>query len=118
VDVKPIFPQNSDTAQARQQVVDNKMLTNTLLDTASDPSSENYNKYVIISAIPRNKAELENYTSPADLENLVNVFTTAQDSAKQTLPDPVTLYQNEKITLLSQDIVDFLNSHIAFRNQL
>jgi hypothetical protein len=28
------------------------------------------------------------------------------------------LYQNEKITLLSQDIVDFLNSHIAFRNQL
>jgi hypothetical protein len=61
---------------------------------------------------------MANYASLADLETLVHVYETAQTSTKQSIANVENIYQNQKMTFLSQDITAFLNSHILFWNQL
>jgi hypothetical protein len=73
---------------------------------------------VIVQDIPRTNAEKQKYNTPADLENLVAIFTTAQNSADASLTGPITLYQNQKMAFLSEDFITFLNSHNLFRNQI
>ncbi len=105
VDFKPIFPKRT--------------VTPTPVTTATDSSSENYNKYVVISDVAKNKAELQPYATQAELDTDVQDM---QDVADLTQSSPsssaITVAQNGKFALLSEDIMDFLTSHQAFWNQL
>ena len=109
---KPIFAQKSDAAQKRKQVIENTNLMQTTLGITSTPSSENYDKYVVVSDIAGIKASLQPSVA---WDNTAALFNARDQLA--TLANPIQLYQQQKNALLSEDIIGFLQEHIAFRDQ-
>lgn len=109
---KPIFAQKSSAAEQRKQTIEAARLAQATLGMASNPASENYNKYVIVSDIAKNKAELQPVWDP---NNSAALFDANQQLA--SLHNPVELYQQQKNALLSEDIITFLKSHITFWDQ-
>ena len=110
---KPIFAQKNDAAEKRLKAEEKKNLDKALLKSSSTSSSENYNKYVIVADVPKNKALQQ---SVADT-NSKSTFKALQAAADATLANPIKLFQQQKSAFLAEDMILFLQSHMAFRDQ-
>lgn len=110
---KPIFPQKADAAQKRKAVLDNQSLSKATKWVSPTPSSENYNKYIVIADVAKNSALLQ---SVADT-NSEKTFQVMQQAIAASLPNPIPLYQQQKNAFLAEDIIAFLQSNMAFRDQ-
>ncbi|MEI8091156.1 MAG: hypothetical protein WCG98_02670 [bacterium] len=113
---KPIFTQKADVANQRKKVIEAANNTDALLNLSPDAKSDNYNKYVIISDVAANKANLEDVGVKAAQQASLEKYTAAMDAANKSLKDPISLYQDQKIALLGEDVISFLDSHQVFRN--
>jgi hypothetical protein len=111
---KPIFAQKSDAAQKRKQIIENKSLVKATLKASDTPDAEDYNKYVIVENIAQKNALLQPVADTASTEAS---FKTLEQLANASLQNPIALYQQQKNALLSEDVIKFLQEHMAFRDQ-
>jgi len=108
---KPIFAQKSDAAKQRKAVLENKSLSQATNGLAISSETDNYNKYVVIADVAKNNAELE---PVASADTSAATFAAVQQAYNSSLSNPIALYQEQKNALLSEDVISFLQSHIAF----
>jgi hypothetical protein len=107
---KPIFSQKADAAQKRKQILDNETLAKATKWASNSATSENYNKYIVIADVAKNKA-LQQPVADVTAEK---TFQTIQQVADASLSNPIKLYQQQKSAFLAEDILLFLQSHMAF----
>ena len=53
----------------------------------------------------------------ADTASTEASFKTLEQLANASLQNPIALYQQQKNALLSEDVIKFLQEHMAFRDQ-
>ena len=113
VNFKPVWWTKGSAAQQRQQVLESAALANAQINQAATPDSDNYNKYIVLSDVAQNSADLE----PAQNTTSAAQFQALQNASVSSLPNPIQLYQKQKSALLSEDIISFLWSQVTFWDQ-
>ena len=84
VGFKPVFEQKATTTDIQEQTQANEDLSLAVLDmNASAPEADDYDKYVIVSDIIRNKANVQPATSLAEVQANIDEFTKAAEEAKK-----------------------------------
>ncbi len=108
---KPIFPQDSSATLLRARQQDSDKLFQATLGASS---TDNYNKYIVLSNVSQYHAELEPTSSyeqsQANLEKYAQLSSTLQSSSQDT----VSLYSRQKYSFLTEDVFSFLSSHQQF----
>jgi hypothetical protein len=123
VGIKPIFTQKSISAKQKEEKQSNTDTTIGVLDmNTSAPEADNYNKYIMISDVAANKANLEQASSLGDIRANLDKF---KDVAKSSLIiDSSTLdaiqkdYEKDINIMFVQNMRDFLTDNIVFWDNL
>lgn len=88
----------------------------------SDPSADNYNKYIVVSDPVKNKANLESASTLSEINQNIENFTVADQAANEKLISLPTLIDltktsvNKTNMLLVQNMISFLKDNQLFRN--
>lgn len=120
---KPVFPQKSTTTKIQEETQANMDLNQSILGmNTTDPTSDDYNKYIVVSNPIVNKANLEQATSLADINANIakfnsdaTAYTTVSVDTMKSLS--TTFSQGTKI-LFIQSMITFLQDNQSFWNDL
>ncbi len=116
---KPLFSQKSTITKIQEENQANVDLNQSVLGmNVSDPTSDDYNKYIVISSPAKNKASLEQYTSLSDIQSNINALSGSIADYTQVSNDVVqslskTFAQGTKI-LFVQNMITFIQDNQSF----
>ena len=119
VGFKPLFSQKSTTTKIQEENQANVDLNQAVLGmNVSDPTSDDYNKYIVISDPVKNKANLEQYTSLSDIQSNIDKLSGSVSAYTQLSNDVVqslskTFAQGTKI-LFVQNMITFVQDNQSF----
>lgn len=118
---KPVFTKTNTTLIQKEETQSNDSLNIAFLDVnTTDPTADDYNKYIVVSDPVRTKANMETITSLADINNNIEKFQKAANEAKSSLIDPsdfeyiVSTYAQGTNELFVQNMINFLNENQSF----
>ncbi len=125
VGFKPVFAQKSTTTKLKEQQQDLRDFSLWIMGmNISNPTADDYNKYVVISDPVKNKASLESASSLDEINQNIENFTLATQSAANniiattTLADLTKTYTNKTNIVLVQNMISFLQDNQSFWNGL
>ena len=125
VGFKPVFTQKSTTIKRQEVTQANMDLNTVVLDmNASAPEADNYNKYVIVSDVIKNRANLEPATSLDDITTNIKKFEQAVASSQASklatadISAAVISYNGNLSTVFIQNMIEFLKDNQLFWENL
>ncbi len=121
--IKPVFTQTSTTTKLQEAKQASTDINIGVLDmNITAPEADNYNKYIVISDVAANKANLEQSVSLEDIQENIKKF---QDSAKSYNEISLTVikalekqYTNDINIAFVNNMRDFLKSNELFRHNV
>lgn len=125
VGFKPVFEQKATTTDIQEQTQANEDLSLAVLDmNASAPEADDYDKYVIVSDIIRNKANVQPATSLAEVQANIDEFTKAAEEAKKAklsgdaISTILASHTQWLDVLVVKNMITFLQDNQWFRQNL
>lgn len=97
-----MFPQKSDATKARQKKEENKKTSEAIVGNLP-ADAENYNRYVIVADIAREKANMA-VGGDANVES----FVAIDEAQKKSLTNPIQTQQIGKNAFLAENTITFL----------
>jgi len=119
---KPLFPQRSKVIEERNRVEHNTNLWLGILNmNTADVGADDYEKYIVVADVSRNKAMMEPVNSLVDIDRNIQKFVEArQNIINNNIVSPSLLktitagYVQETNMLFVQNMIDFLQDNQFF----
>jgi len=114
INSKSIFPQKSKKDEQNKESQTNKKLQSIIGENSDKSEADDYNKYIVVADVAKNKANTQPFYNLETLNNQVEYFRKIAEQYQALAENPVKTSQNYKTVWLAQEVISFFDNNVVF----